>query len=66
MSDYGHPTHQWSGPQTDWRCWQCDCRPGGRVAQFPCGEEPAGALTVPFPLIDMLAEAPEREPGGIA
>ena len=24
----------------DGRCWRCDCRPWGRVAEWPCGVEP--------------------------
>ncbi len=60
-----HPTHRWSTPQTDFRCWNCDCRPGSTAAAWPCGEEPATRLTLPYPLIDMMAEADEREPGGL-
>ena len=61
-----HPSHHWSGPATDWRCFNCDCRPGSRAAEWPCGEEPTTALTVPYALVDAMAEAPEREPGGLA
>lgn len=24
----------------DGRCWNCDCRPFGRIASWPCGVEP--------------------------
>jgi hypothetical protein len=24
----------------DARCFNCDCRPGGIIAQWPCGQEP--------------------------
>lgn len=29
----------------DGRCQDCDCRPFGRVAEYPCGVEPARELT---------------------
>lgn len=61
-----HPSHRWSTPLTDWRCWNCDCRPGSRAAEFECGVEPALPLARPFPLLDAMAEAEEREVGGLA
>ena len=27
-------------PEEGARCAVCDCRPGGTVAQWPCGQEP--------------------------
>lgn len=39
-----YATHQFD--PVDARCWHCDCRPWGRVAQWPCGtkvpREPIG------------------------
>jgi hypothetical protein len=32
-------THLYFGDD-DWRCTNCDCRPGGTVADWPCGTEP--------------------------
>lgn len=26
------------------RCMECDCRPSGRVAEWPCGQEPERVL----------------------
>lgn len=58
-------THRFTGGQ-DARCWQCDCRPGHYAADWPCGTEPhAGIPSVGYDLIDSMAEAAEREPGGI-
>ena len=58
-------THNWSGPDTDWRCFNCDCRPGSEASFWPCGGEPVATLTAPHRLIDLMAECEEREPGGL-
>lgn len=58
-----HPTHRWSTPLTDYRCWNCDCRPGSTAAEWPCGEEPGPRLALPYDLIDRMAVADEREVG---
>lgn len=33
-------THYFCGDPGDERCMDCDCRPGGIVAEWPCGQEP--------------------------
>lgn len=61
-------THQWSGPLTDHRCFNCDARPGSEASFWPCGQEPFSPLprlAAPYDLIDRMAEEEEREPGGL-
>jgi|SRR3990172_2266437 len=51
-------THHF-GPKN--RCWECDCRPWGRVADWPCGQEPPRVIEEPNPeyLVGMMASLPE-------
>jgi hypothetical protein len=66
-------THRWDG-QYDACCVNCDCKAGSVTSFWPCGIEPprvhrdgtVSPLVQPFDPIDALAEAEEREPGGIA
>lgn len=36
--DANRRTHQFDAQSG--RCWQCDCRPWGITAEWPCGTEP--------------------------
>ncbi len=64
-----YSSHRWDGG-TDARCVLCDCKAGGITSFWPCGVEPprigVGMLAVGYAPIDAMAEAEEREPGGIA
>jgi hypothetical protein len=41
------------------RCWNCDCRPGGDAASYPCGGE------VPREVITVTADEAEQFIGGL-
>jgi hypothetical protein len=33
-------THQFGSEFDDFRCLNCDCKPGHKAADYPCGVEP--------------------------
>lgn len=40
-------THDFYGDEGDDRCLRCDCRPWGRVAEYPCGTDvPREIITI--------------------
>jgi hypothetical protein len=61
-------SHRWDRGY-DARCFACDAKAGSITSFWPCGvEPPRGPQTIVaanFYPIDEIAEAPEREPGGM-